>query len=111
MEDHPIEYGDFEGEIEENQYGAGTVMVWDKGTWTPIGGWKKGLEAGSLKFYLDGKKLKGCWALVQFKGRKRPDPRNWLLIKSPDKKAKVSGRLRPTAKKPVGVSQGGSRKK
>src|SRR5512135_2625058 len=61
VEYHPIEYGDFEGQIEEGQYGAGTVMVWDKGTWTPIGDWKKDLNAGRLRFSLDGQKLKGPW--------------------------------------------------
>ncbi len=108
VEDHPLEYANFEGEIAENQYGAGTVMVWDKGTWTPIGDWKKGLEAGSLKFYLEGKKLKGNWALVQFKGRKKPDSRNWLLIKASDKEGKESRRSDITAKKRTGVRTGKS---
>ncbi len=103
VEDHPVDYADFEGEIEEKQYGAGTVMVWDKGTWTPVGDWKTGLKAGKLKFYLDGQKLKGLWTLVQFKSRRENDSRNWLLIKSSDKEARESPQSDVTREQPLSV--------
>lgn len=89
VEDHPLEYADFEGLIPEKEYGAGTVMVWDRGTWAAVGDWQKGLQEGRLKFRLDGKKLKGQWTLVKIKDRTEEDfeegPQdNWLLIKHPD---------------------------
>ncbi len=108
MEDHPLEYGDFEGVIEENQYGAGTVMVWDRGTWTPHGDWKEGWKTGKLSFSLKGKKLKGSWTLVRFKGGKGAHSRNWLLIKSSDEAAKESSRYDLTAARPNSVKTGQS---
>lgn len=108
VEDHPIEYGNFEGEIEENQYGAGTVMVWDKGTWTPTGDWKEGWKEGRLNFFLRGKKLRGSWTLVQFKGKKGPDSRNWLLIKSSDKDARKFAQFNVTVAEPDSVKSGRS---
>lgn len=108
VEDHPLEYGDFEGVIEENQYGAGTVMVWDRGTWTPHGDWKEGWKAGKLSFSLKGKKLKGSWTLVRFQGGKGADGRNWLLIKSPDEAARKSSRYDITSAKPDSVKTGRS---
>jgi bifunctional non-homologous end joining protein LigD len=90
VEDHPIEYGSFEGVIPEG-YGAGIVMLWDTGTWTPeADDVDKALEKGDLKFTLDGYKLKGSWVLVRTRGwggSKRSssdDGRNWLLIKHRD---------------------------
>jgi bifunctional non-homologous end joining protein LigD len=82
VEDHPIEYGRFEGIIPKGQYGSGTVMVWDSGTWEPSGDSRKGLSEGRLKFIIHGKKLKGAWFLVRtrFKG----EGKNWLLIKEKD---------------------------
>lgn len=87
-EDHPLEYGDFEGVIPEG-YGAGIVMLWDRGTWTPeVDDVDGALEAGDLKFSLDGFKLKGSWALVRTRDRAGTEPRrhgrNWLLIKHAD---------------------------
>ena len=87
-EDHPVEYGDFEGVIPEG-YGAGIVMLWDYGTWTPDGDdVDKALEKGDLKFTLDGYKLKGSWVLVRTRDRPETSPRqrgrNWLLIKHRD---------------------------
>ena len=86
VEDHPIEYGDFEGVIPEG-YGAGIVMLWDRGTWTPeIDDVDAALKKGDLKFTLDGIKLKGSWVLVKTRGP-RPelaDGRSWLLIKHRD---------------------------
>ncbi len=100
VEDHPVSYFDFEGIIPENNYGAGTVMVWDVGTWQPLspnavqGKYVPGTDAeaaamlakGDLKFRLDGKKLKGDFALVKMKGRRPGSKGNeWLLIKKQDK--------------------------
>jgi bifunctional non-homologous end joining protein LigD len=87
VEDHPIEYGRFEGVIPEG-YGAGIVMLWDEGTWTPeTDDVDKALAKGDLKFTLDGYKLKGSWVLVRtrgYGGEGRPDGRSWLLIKHRD---------------------------
>ena len=85
VEDHPWEYRDFEGIIPKGQYGGGTVMVWDQGTWLPRGDVNQGLRDGHLKFELRGKKLKGDWVLVRMHRRNdRPDKPNWLLIKEKD---------------------------
>jgi len=86
-EDHPISYGDFEGNIPEGNYGAGAVLLWDRGTWEPIGDPHEGLENGSLKFNLHGEKLHGSWALVRMHGdgsRQDRNRENWLLIKHDD---------------------------
>jgi bifunctional non-homologous end joining protein LigD len=89
VEDHPLEYGDFEGTIPKGQYGGGAVMVWDTGTWKPLGDAKRGLSEGHLKFELEGSKLKGKWALVRMHGRAdRPGRENWLLIKEKDEYAR-----------------------
>ena len=71
VEDHPIDYGDFEGIIPKGQYGGGTVLLWDRGTWTPEGDPRAGLQKGKLKFRLDGEKLQGRWTLVRMGGRAR----------------------------------------
>src|SRR5229473_7423028 len=84
-EDHPIDYGDFEGIIPEGQYGGGTVLLWDRGTWEPLEDPHQGLRKGALKFRLEGEKLKGKWTLVRIKGRDpREEGRTWLLIKERD---------------------------
>jgi bifunctional non-homologous end joining protein LigD len=90
VEDHPMEYGGFEGTIPKGQYGGGTVMVWDYGEWQPIGDVDKGIEKGDLKFLLNGAKLKGKWVLVRMRrnrDRDRSDKPNWLLIKELDEYA------------------------
>jgi bifunctional non-homologous end joining protein LigD len=87
VEDHPLDYGDFEGTIPKGQYGGGTVMLWDRGFWTPEGAktTQEALQAGDLKFTLDGDKLKGSWVLVRMRGDKFGGKRtNWLLIKHRD---------------------------
>jgi len=95
VEDHPIEYNAFEGTIPEGEYGGGTVMIWDRGTWSPEGDPGKGYAKGHLEFTLHGRKLHGRWHLVRM--RPRPGDRrdsghdNWLLIKAKDKEAR-SGR-------------------
>ncbi len=84
VEDHPIEYGEFEGVIPEG-YGAGIVMLWDRGTWTPeVDDIDAALKKGDLKFTLDGFKLKGSWVLVRTKGPSYGEGRSWLLIKHRD---------------------------
>lgn len=90
VEDHPMEYGGFEGTIPKGQYGGGTVMVWDFGEWTPYGDVDREFEKGNLKFELAGKKLRGKWALVRMRrnrDRDRSDRPNWLLIKERDQYA------------------------
>ncbi len=88
VEDHPLEYGDFEGVIPEGEYGGGTVMVWDTGVWIPeVADVDEALRKGDLKFTLRGKKLKGSWVLVRTRGfGKSPRP-SWLLIKHRDASA------------------------
>ncbi len=89
VEDHPLDYGDFEGTIPKGQYGGGTVMLWDRGFWQPEGDAGKMLAKGDLKFTLAGEKLKGGWVLVRMKNDKyKSKHNNWLLIKHQDKYAK-----------------------
>ncbi len=89
VEDHPLDYGDFEGTIPKGEYGGGTVIVWDRGTWTPIGDAEKGYAKGHLDFELDGERLKGRWHLVRIKGKPREKRENWLLIKGDDDYARA----------------------
>src|SRR6202023_565737 len=85
VEDHPVEYASFEGVIPEGEYGGGTVMVWDQGTWTPESpDVDAALQKGDLKFTLHGKKLKGSWVLVRTRGYGRSSDKSWLLIKHRD---------------------------
>lgn len=83
-EDHPLDYAGFEGVIPAGQYGGGTVMVWDRGTWQPEGDTAKGLKKGHLTFTLNGEKLAGRWHLVRMRGKPREKMENWLLIKAED---------------------------
>jgi len=83
VEDHPISYSDFEGTIPAKQYGAGKVIIWDKGTWEPLEDPRAGFAKGSIKFALHGHKMHGRWALVRMKGRGEKQP-PWLLIKEKD---------------------------
>jgi bifunctional non-homologous end joining protein LigD len=109
VEDHPIEYGTFEGVIPEG-YGAGIVMLWDQGTWTPeVEDVDAALKKGDLKFTLDGYKLKGSWVLVRTGGRwgsksGAGDARSWLLIKHKDEWA---GDVDITEFAPLSVKSGG----
>src|ERR1700726_82242 len=88
VEDHPISYIDFEGTIPEGQYGGGTVMIWDRGTWQPVGDPHEGLAKGHLDVILDGEKLHGGWHLVRMRGRPGEKRENWLLIKMHDEAAR-----------------------
>jgi len=88
VEDHPIEYNTFEGTIPKGQYGGGTVMLWDRGTYEPEGGGgeealREGYERGDLKFVLHGDRLQGGWVLVRIR-RGEGERRQWLLIKHRD---------------------------
>jgi bifunctional non-homologous end joining protein LigD len=84
-EDHPLEYGGFEGVIPKGEYGGGPVMIWDEGTWESIGDPDEGLAKGDLKFRLHGHRLNGDYVLVRMKPRKEDRGRqNWLLIKKRD---------------------------
>ncbi len=84
VEDHPISYNSFEGEIPAGQYGAGKVIIWDRGTWVPLEDPHKGYRSGKLKFELRGHKLKGHWALVRMRTREEEKQEAWLLIKEKD---------------------------
>jgi bifunctional non-homologous end joining protein LigD len=94
VEDHPLDYGDFEGTIPEGEYGGGTVMLWDRGYWTPEGtkSTADAFTGGDLKFTLEGSKLQGSWVLVRMRGDKFGGKRNnWLLIKHRDANSKAGG--------------------
>jgi bifunctional non-homologous end joining protein LigD len=109
VEDHPIEYGGFEGTIPKGQYGGGTVMIWDQGTWEPHGDVDQGLRDGHLKFTLHGEKLQGDWVLVRMKGwSARAGKPNWLLIKERDSFARTAQRQAVTDASPDSVVTGRS---
>ena len=84
VEDHPVEYADFEGRIPEGNYGAGSVIVWDRGRWTPIGDPDEGEKKGKLLFELAGYKLRGVWTLVRTRRKGGKEGKEWLLIKERD---------------------------
>jgi bifunctional non-homologous end joining protein LigD len=93
VEDHPIEYNKFEGTIPQGEYGGGTVMLWDRGTYVyggsdpdPLEGLRRGYQKGDFKFVLNGKRLKGSWALVRMRGN-QSGKAQWLLIKHRDEHA------------------------
>jgi bifunctional non-homologous end joining protein LigD len=88
VEDHPVEYGSFEGTIPQGEYGGGTVMLWDRGSWEPIGDAREGYRSGKLKFILHGKKLQGGWMLVRTRRGADDDHRQWLLFKERDDEAR-----------------------
>ena len=112
VEDHPLEYADFEGTVPEGEYGAGTVMVWDRGTWMPEGDAEEGYARGNMKFSLHGEKLHGSWALVRMKGRAGLDQgkENWLLIKERDGEARPGAEGEIVLQKPDSVLTGRSMK-
>jgi bifunctional non-homologous end joining protein LigD len=97
VEDHPLEYASFEGEIPENQYGAGQVYRWDSGTWIPSGDVDEGLKSGKLEFELRGKKLRGTFLLLRLasKNGSRSRKPNWLLMKRAERAAAESGFIEP----------------
>ncbi|MEB8386753.1 DNA ligase D [Rhodobacteraceae bacterium KMM 6894] len=87
-EDHPLEYGDFEGTIPKGEYGGGTVMLWDTGGWRPQEDFEQGLAEGKLKFTLQGQRMKGRWTLVRMRAESGEKRQNWLLIKERDDHAR-----------------------
>ena len=88
VEDHPLEYAHFEGTIAKGEYGGGSVIVWDNGTWTPIGDAHRGLKKGHLEFELHGQKLSGRGHLVRMQRKPGEKRDNWLLIKGDDEIAR-----------------------
>ena len=91
VEDHPIDYNKFEGTIPKGEYGGGTVMIWDRGSWQPQEDPHQGLRKGHLSFTLDGEKLHGLWHLVRMHRRRGEKRDNWLLIKAHDAAAREAG--------------------
>ncbi len=103
VEDHPLEYASFEGVIPQGEYGGGTVMVWDEGTWEPEEDATQGFKSGRLKFKLNGEKLHGSWALVRMGGRAGAGGKNWLLIKHRDAVAKATAKYDVLTREPRSV--------
>lgn len=89
VEDHPLEYRNFEGTIPKGEYGGGVVMLWDEGFWEPQGNVEENLREGMLKFILKGRRLKGKWALVRLKAKEGDTKDNWLFLKEKDEYAKT----------------------
>jgi bifunctional non-homologous end joining protein LigD len=115
VEDHPISYAGFEGTIPAKQYGAGSVIVWDRGEWLPNGDSgdsgdaadaRKALAAGKLKFELRGEKLRGHWTLVRMRGKGDASHEPWLLIKERDGEARPLGEYDVLAEQPASVITG-----
>lgn len=90
VEDHPLEYRNFEGTIPKGEYGGGIVMLWDEGFWEPHGNVEEGLHKGELKFILKGRRLKGKWALIRLKAKDGDKKDNWLLLKEKDEYVQTS---------------------
>ncbi|MCO8160688.1 DNA ligase D [Pseudomonas sp. 21LCFQ010] len=103
VEDHPLAYASFEGRIPEGQYGAGEVIVWDRGIWQPHGDPRKGYEAGKLEFTLIGEKLNGEWALVRTRLKGSGNRKQWLLIKRSDDAARPVDEFDITVERPDSV--------
>ena len=106
VEDHPLEYGGFEGTIPKGEYGGGTVILWDRGRWTPLGDAHKGYAKGHLDFELHGEKLGGRWHLVRMAGKPREKKENWLLIKGDDEAAREPGAPDILEERPESVKTG-----
>jgi bifunctional non-homologous end joining protein LigD len=118
VEDHPLDYAEFEGTIPEGQYGAGTVEIWDRGRWRPEGDPEDGLRRSELKFELNGQRLTGGFVLVRLRPRERDRGENWLLIKEHDQSVRAGASAEvieregthqaTTAPKPVATTHGAS---
>ena len=106
VEDHPLEYTDFEATIPDGAYGAGGMIVWDRGTWVPMGDSEEGYRTGQLKFRLVGEKLRGGWTLVQLKSGKDADGKNWLFIKERDTYARPEAEGDILVEAPLSVLSG-----
>lgn len=103
VEDHPLTYGDFEGDIPPGHYGAGHVIVWDRGEWTPCGDPRAGYRAGKLEFDLKGAKLRGRWALVRMRRRDGERQDAWLLMKERDAHARPAAKFNVVEARPDSV--------
>ena len=103
VEDHPISWNAFEGRIAEGNYGAGAVIIWDRGTYRPLadGDFGEALDDGHASFWLEGEKLRGGWSLRRIRDGKKPQ---WLLVKRRDEEA--DARRRPTSTQPESVVSG-----
>ena len=108
VEDHPIEYNKFEGTIPQGEYGGGTVMIWDRGKWSPDSDPRKAYQKGHLDFTLEGEKLHGRWHLVRMHGRRGESKEPWLLIKARDGAARGPDDLDILEEKPLSVASGRS---
>jgi bifunctional non-homologous end joining protein LigD len=106
-EDHPLDYGGFEGEIPEGEYGAGSVVIWDRGHWQPLGDADEGLKDGKLDFELAGERLKGRFTLVRMadRGKRKSDKHNWLLLKRHDRPEAERKTSRTKARGSAGTSE------
>lgn len=106
VEDHPLDYGEFEGTIPKGQYGGGTVLLWDRGVWEPEGDPRNGYTKGHLRFRLHGEKLRGGWRLVRLRRRPNERQESWLLIKSEDDWARSEGDPDILEEAPLSVKTG-----
>src|SRR5690242_17736158 len=105
VEDHPLDYGEFEGIIPPGEYGGGTVLLWDRGTWEPEGDPAKQYEKGHLRFQLHGGKLRGGWSLVRT-GRRTEPSKEWLLIKHSDEEARPGSDDAVVGENPLSIASG-----
>jgi bifunctional non-homologous end joining protein LigD len=108
VEDHPLEYGGFEGVIPKGEYGGGTVMIWDRGAWEPEADPERGLRKGHLKFRLRGERLNGAWHLARMAKKPGEKQESWLLIKSADEAARAAGAPSILGEAPNSVATGRS---
>ncbi len=106
VEDHPLDYGSFEGTIPQGQYGGGRVLLWDRGAWKPVNDATKGYKKGHFEFELDGEKLKGRWHLVRMASKPREKRENWLLIKGSDAFARTQNDPDILEERPESVKTG-----
>lgn len=106
VEDHPLAYGVFEGAIPKGEYGGGTVLLWDRGTWSPIGDAAKAYAKGHLEFELSGEKLQGRWHLIRMQGKPAEKRENWLLIKADDEIARTGDAPDVLEEMPLSVKTG-----
>ncbi|WEX07502.1 DNA ligase D [Chelativorans sp. AA-79] len=106
VEDHPLDYGDFEGTIPKGEYGGGAVIVWDRGRWSPVGDARKGYAKGHFELELHGEKLNGRWHLVRMAKKPREKKENWLLIKGDDEFARTEADPDILEERPESVKTG-----
>jgi bifunctional non-homologous end joining protein LigD len=106
VEDHPVEYGNFEGTIPAGEYGGGTVLLWDRGTWEPVGDPDEGLRRGRFSFVLHGEKLVGKWLMVRMRSRENGGDKNWLLMKEKDPSSRPTRSRDVLEERPESVKSG-----